>query len=358
MKPQVHSLTELIQLRDKVHDNFDGYDLSEVDFSTQKGQEILQAILYSSSTIFPEKIHSKMMDQLEKGKNLGLNLQAMHNAHYNGTNIKIAIIDQNTDVSHPALKGHVKDINFSSNNDSIFFHGLAVDSIAARVAPEADIIHLGIGAAHNDELADKALEYILDYNKKQKDESNKIRFVSCSWGKGELSIRRAKLFEELETNGTMVIGGCWGTHEALGKKKRLSSSLTRDLSKSPNDVRSYQECAIHEKLRTNCVAVLRNNFTFASKNRGYIFDPIGGASWTYPYLAGVGACALQANPDFVVQKGWQDKLWQLMLETGVPVSEEPNANRIIQPAKLCEQMHEMYLANHKSYTRKNGKGSR
>ena len=181
-------------------------------------------------------------------------------------------------------------------------------------------------------------------------ESKKIRFLSCSWGQ-ELPPHRAKLFQQLEDEGMMVFGGCWGL-----SKNRHIVPLKRNIKKAPNNIRAYQEI-FHPKLRKNCIGVPKENRTFASKD-GYTFDHIGGTSWTFPYLAGVGACALQANLDFVKQQGWQDKLWQLMFETGVPVSKEPNANRIIQPAKLCEKMHELYLEAHKIPIRTNGRNTR
>ncbi len=331
----IYSLDELVKLQESSHDyNFSGYDLSSIDFSSAYGQEVLSQLQYSTTTIFPAELQELMMDKLEKAKNPGLNVQAMHKAGYRGKGIKIAIIDQNTDPSHPALEGHIQNVELSSFSEPSY-HGPAVDSIAISVAPGAEIIHLSTGGRHDDNLANQALKYIVDYNNNP--ENEKIRFVSCSWG-NELSLSddRKKLFQELEQQDVMILGGYWRAGE------RRTAGLYRDLTKSTNDPKSYYS---NDRNATK-PGIPIGDCTFASKNGGYTFDHIGGASWTYPYLAAIGACALQANPDFVNQKGWQDKLWQLMLETGVPMSNEPNSNRIIQPTKLCKHMHEMYLQAH------------
>ncbi len=350
MDKKLHSLEELFQAKKFFKDrdnndnpNFDGYDLSEIDFSSIEGQQALAELQYGTNTIFSKSIHTQMMEKLEKGKDPGFNIRRMHTIGYTGKGITLAIIDQAQDLNNPEFKNRIIHTKDYASSDKPSYHGPAVTSIAVGktcgVAPEANLIYLSTGNQNSDELDDKALIDLLEYNRSLP-ENKKIRFLSCSWGK-ELPPHRSKLFQQLEDEGIMIFGGCWGLQTG-----RLNSSLTRNLAQSTNDTDAYQECAIHSKLRKGCVAVLRNNRTFASRD-GYIFDPIGGNSWTFPYLAGVGACALQANPDFVKQKGWQDKLWQLMLETGIPVSKEQNANRIIQPAKLCEKMHQMYREAHK-----------
>ncbi|MDR2098686.1 MAG: hypothetical protein LBO78_01515, partial [Rickettsiales bacterium] len=48
---------------------------------------------------------------------------------------------------------------------------------------------------------------------------------------------------------------------------------------------------------------------------GYVYERLGGSSSTFPYLAGVFALALQANPDFAKQKGWQSRLMGIAADT-------------------------------------------
>lgn len=349
----VHSLDELIKLQENSYDyNFNGYDLSEVDFSSMEGVEALSRLQYGTNTIFPNSIHTQMMEKLEKGKDPGFNVKSMHTVGYTGEGITIAIIDQKQDLTHPEIKERIIHYKECAQAEEPSYHGPAVASIAigksCGIAPKANLFYLSTGGYHSDPLADDALRYLLEYNRTASEEK-KVRFLSCSWG-DELSLSddRKKLFQELEEQGVMIFGGFWkpGQHRTAG--------LYRDLTKSTNDPKSYYS----NESNTTKLGIPMGDRTFASKNDGYTFDHIGGTSWTFPYLAGVGACALQANPDFVKQKGWQDKLWQLMLETGVPVSKEPNANRIIQPAKLCEKMHEMYLESQKTQSRQQGRESR
>lgn len=342
------------------------FDLSALDFSTTEGQTILKQLKYNKHTIFPKEIHLQMMEQLEKAKNPGLGIKSAHRMGYTGKNITCAIIDQPTLIQHPEYQiFHYKEIGFEEFYQKHGFlfdaqmHGPAVDGILCGIAPNIKLVHIaaaygkGFSKCTNDDTHRcEALRYLLEYNRTLP-EQDKIRFISCSWGTlNDLNIeKRKQLFQQLEDEGVMVFGGCWGI-----VKNRYNAGLGRDLAKSCNDVHSYYQLSdFHSRGQ---LLIPQANRTIASRDGEYEYDPSGGASWTYPYLAGVGACALQVNPNFVKQKGWQDKLWQLMLETGVPISKEPNANRIIQPAKLCEKMHEMYLANHRINKRKNEKGPR
>ena len=48
---------------------------------------------------------------------------------------------------------------------------------------------------------------------------------------------------------------------------------------------------------------------------GYYYTRLGGASSTYPYLAGIFACALQDNTIFFTRPNWQDELIEIMQQT-------------------------------------------
>ena len=337
-------------------------DVSHLDFSSAQGQLILAQSEYDTDMIFSETIHSQMIEQLEKAKNPGLGVRTAHKAGYTGKHVTIAIVDQPLDVEHEAYKKslkHYKQIGWGENNNQpVWYHGPAVTSITSSVAPEANIIYIAThnhgpmpksSKGHNDTHQCEALQYLLDLNSTLSDQ-DKIRFLSCSWGTSDdLNYeKRNQLFQELENQGVMIFGGYRGVLH-----NQHIVGLSRDLTKSLDDPANYHV----DFFKKNAIAVPEHNISFASSNGGYVYASHGGSSWTYPYLAGVGACALQANPDFVKQEGWQSKLWQLMFETGFPLSKD-NSCHIIQPARLCERMNEMYLQQHRTNTKTRGKGSR
>ena len=68
---------------------------------------------------------------------------------------------------------------------------------------------------------------------------------------------------------------------------------------------------------------------------GYMYTKFGGESSTYPFLAGVFACACQNNNIFFTRANWQDELFQIMQETA---NKNDTGQKIINPLGIRERV--------------------
>ncbi|MBD5389249.1 hypothetical protein HDR63_03265, partial [bacterium] len=156
-----------------------------------------------------------------------------------------------------------------------------------------------------------AIRRLLKVNKSLPD-NQKIRFLSCSWG-GRNDQFRAEtdaLFDECERNGIMVLGG--------------SYYHTFDVTRA---------CDKRFAMPTDRIGVPVNGKTTPCYRGGYYYTRQGGASSTFPYLAGVFACALQGNQIFCTRPTWQDDLMRLVRDTAQP---HPQGGLIINPTGIVD----------------------
>ena len=63
---------------------------------------------------------------------------------------------------------------------------------------------------------------------------------------------------------------------------------------------------------------------------GYAYERLGGASSTFPYLAGVFAMALQDNQNFTRLPHWQDQLMKIAYDTAV--------DSVVNPEGIVEEV--------------------
>lgn len=359
-RPKVifNTLEELEEAQ-KIFRNSVGYkiwnaDLSRLDFSSPKGQELLQRINeYDDTIIWPEDLKEKYEKRLQDGKYSGLGLSHVHNNGFTGKGVNIAIIDTPCYLEHPEYQENIKyykefgfqeffqKYGFFLENGRSSYHGPAVASLAVGKtcgsAPEANLYFLATqdfgksqdGKSILDPSARfAAIQHLIDLNNTLP-ESEKIRAVSCSWtirDTPENYQKSVQLFEELEKTGCMVIGGSykWACNTIGGSKIATDSDAYDNLKPI---VSNYPRLTLPENQRT-----------FASFCGGYMYTEIGGSSWTMPYLIGIIACGLQANPHYTKQKNWQEKIWQDLLDTARPI--EGSAAKIIQPVAFIQKMLE------------------
>ena len=332
---------------------FDLYnlDLSRLDFSSKKGQELLSGInQFDDQTTWSEALAKEKAYQLKRGKDSGLGISQLHKKGFTGKGINIAIIDQCLLVDHPEYQENLKYYKEFGNERLIekrgelpgggraSYHGPAVASLAVGKncgsAPEAGLYFLSKGWRHSPMQCSEAIKHLIELNKKLP-EKDKIRCLSCSWGRleDEGHEERMKLFKELEETGCMVFGGFYGG-PICGRRHSGGSKIHPD-SDSLDNLKA--EDWVKEGIE-DLLIVPEHQRTFASSDGGYLYGEQGGASWTYPYLAGLVACGLQANPEILKQKDWQNKVWQKLLETAR--STPDHRGRIVQPEAFVESMQQ------------------
>ncbi len=328
-------------------------DFSKLDFSQKEAEQFFSRLgAYDSSCTWPEKIAPRMQHYLDAGKNPGL---GVHHAQFTGKNVHIAIVDLPSCLNHPEFVGKIASYSIHLPKEQLNtplatvseMHGPCVISIAVGktcgTAPDATMHYWATRFNPSYGLYRlECLKEILAYNQHASEEE-KIRCLSCSWGRREDPEfeERTKLFEEIEKSGCMVFGGFY---EHL--QGRTHDGLSRNLNADLNSPQSYTP---DSPVPANRLLIPQNNRTQASFTGGYLYNERGGTSWRYPYLSGVVTCAIEANPDIVKEENWQSKVWDALLETAIPVSKEKNANRIIQPIAFVD-----YIAN-KKYLEKDNK---
>lgn len=360
-RPKVifNTLEELEEAQ-KIFRNSVGYkiwnaDLSRLDFSSPKGQTLLKDINeYDDKTIWPENLKPEYEKRLQDGKYSGLGLSHVHNNGFTGKGVNIAIIDTPCYLEHPEYQENIKyykefgfqeffqKYGFLPANGWSSYHGPAVASLAVGKtcgsAPEANLYFLATqdfgksqdGKSILDPSARfAAIQHLIDLNNTLP-ESEKIRVVSCSWTINDTPENYQKslqLFEELEKTGCMVIGGTykWACH-TIGGAKIITDSDT------------YNNLKPVFLLQRPCLVLPQNQRTFAANTGGFIYTEQGGSSWTMPYLSGIIACGLQANPLYIKQKNWPEKMWQDLMNTALPIN--GTNSKIIQPVAFIQKMLE------------------
>lgn len=258
----------------------------------------------------------------------------MHNVHSmgkTGAGIGIAIIDQRLYRDHPEYADQIKhyehiDSHIPANGTD--YHGSLVAGCAVGkttgTAPDANLYYFSASASEitkdgkrtlSRKYKINALKRILEINKTLP-ETNKIRFISCSWGtKDDLYEPECRqIFEECERNGIMIIGGAY-----------------KPTATTPIDKR-------YPSLDPAKVGIPTNGKTTPFWQGGYYYTRLGGSSSTFPYLAGVFACALQGNTIFCTRQNWQDELIEIMKQTA---TEHPMGGKIINPTGIVERVSQI-----------------
>ena len=336
-------------------------DLSQLDLTCPRGQALFNKINgYTDQVIWPAEMAEQMAQQLENGKDSGLGISLLHQKGYTGKGVNVAIIDQALYIDHSEYKDNVVFYKTGIGHgpeevrNTAQYHGPAVASLlcgkTCGSAPDANLFYYSwFGLDQKTHRQDSntvlpLLQEIIEWNNTHADK-DKIRCLSCSWGdRTDIAFEeRQALFKKVEESGCMVFGGFYAStvgRQSCGgfKINPVSDSIENLQVEVPAGI--PMETA--KKRLPHCVVVPEHNRTFASQVGGYMYEKQGGASWTYPYLAGLVACGLQAFPSYTQQKNWQDKIWQDLLSTGTKDPRNYGAVTV-NPVRFIEKM-EYYRA--------------
>jgi len=289
-------------------------------------------------------------------------MDALHSQGFTGKGISIAIIDQRLYLDHPEYKDRIKHYEkvgwWPNPKESADYHGSLVMGCSVGkttgTAPDANVFYFAANnwppmgkfksaiaklfgsktLEQNHRVYDNmAIRRVLEINKTLPDKQ-KIRFLSCSWGSKNDQFREEsdKLFDECEKNGIMVIGGFYKPER---NKTRPSTKNGQKILSNGEDI--TEKYKMYPGIPTDCK-------TTPYFQGGYIYKRFGGASSTYPYLAGVFACACQDNQIFFTRPNWQDTLFQILEETAIT---DKNGSKMINPIGIRERVtqiaHEMEM---------------
>ncbi len=311
----------------------------------------LQYATFDDGTMWPpaEKMPAGFDPKriLERAKNPGLGLRALHAKGITGRGVGIAIWDQPIQVDHQEFGDRLRlyeEINIREDMTAQM-HGPAVASIAAGetvgVAPEADLYFI----ANFKHLA-RSIDRILAINE-QLPHDRKIRVISAAVGwspkrKGYEEITEAA--KRAKEAGMLVI--CSSVERVHGFKFH---GLGRDPLADPDDPNSYEPGywwaesffrGDDDVTGADRLLVPMDTRTTASPagTDDYVFYRHGGWSWAIPYIAGMYALAAQVDPDVT-----PERFWNLAMETGhtVELRRQGKSHKlgpILHPDKLIEAL--------------------
>ena len=244
----------------------------------------------------------------------------LHKSGKTGKGISIAIIDQRLNREHPEYASNIKHYSVFGpwDKNGIDYHGSLVSGCAVGhttgTAPDANLYYFAapmiVDGERDRKYINEAIRQLLEINKTLP-ENKKIRFLSCSWGRitDKGADESKALFDECEKNGIMVIGGAY---------KEMSTDIPYD--------KRY-------KNKTNLIGIPTNGKTTPFWQGGYYYTRQGGTSSTFPYIAGILACATQGNELFFTRKNWPDELRDIIKQTA---TNSPEHGLAINPDGIAE----------------------
>ncbi len=277
---------------------------------------------------------------LERCKNPGLGIRALHAQGLRGEGVHVAIIDQPLLRDHPEYTGQIaayKTIDCADVEPQM--HGPAVASLlvgnTCGVAPRARLHFWAEPSWKRDyQQRTQALREIIAYNK-MCPKAERIRVVSVSIGFNpkfkNLELWKAALKDAAEAGVGVV--HCSGNIFGAGC----------DLRSSLDQAASYQLCAFARQISgqrdwlADRVCAPIDNRTVAGPDhaRQYTFFPQGGLSWAAPYLAGVLAIGYQIDPD-----AKPEDLAKLLHSTATPFAD---GGRLVNPSAFVDAVRKAAL---------------
>jgi hypothetical protein len=282
----------------------EGARLDHLDLRDQGA--VLAELPFDNRTVWPsaDKLPPGFSPQtiLEQGKNPGLGIRDLQSQGLNGAGVHMAVIDMPL-ASHGEYKQPVQYEPGAAAGMPAHFHGPAVMTFAngqnCGVAPKADVSYFAIPNGATNEHHTAALKKIIEWNTNHP--HDKIQVVNVSWGAyPQLPGYQewVKTLTEAEKQGIFVsTGDCVRT--AGWKGPSLSFDiLGRPSAANPENPESYFRVPERNTATEAQLLVPGGCRTMASETGSnvYRFDPNGGVSWGAPYIAGLGALALQVNP--------------------------------------------------------------
>lgn len=291
-------------------------DVSKWDFS---GVADWNDISFNSGTLWPpaDKLPTGFDPEtvLERSKDPGLGVRALHDQGITGEGVGVAIIDQGLYTGHEQYKDNLMlyECVHSRDGQTAAMHGSAVSSIAVGrdvgVAPGAKLYYITCSFGH---YTDGGFEYdmsivadsvyrVLEINRNLP-QGEKIRVISISLGINPTMPGFRKFKEAVRAAGeegilvlTVNTGIFHLGFDFLG--------MSREGLADPNDPQSYDPAAwltnLHPNWLDDAILVPMGGRTYAActGEADYEWNYEGGMSWAVPWLAGFYALCCQAAPD-------------------------------------------------------------
>lgn len=336
------------------------------------------AIEFNEDTVFTEALEQAVQPALlmEKGKNPGLGIRALHETGIDGSGVGIAIIDQCLYTGHPEYASRLKlyeEMNVLPEVTASM-HGAALASISVGkecgVAPGADLYFWGynnlkeeaLGKAEFDDTDinyagyARVMERILEVNEGLP-ENKKIRVIGIARGfeyNGKSVETRAEIRELLAAVRRAEEAGIFVVTTSTGKNYSFFSSEHKkipfaglgkiDPAGDAEDAENYTLGSWqwnHPENFENSVLIPMDYRTTADMSGDtYVYYTDGGWSWTVPYIAGMYALCAQVRPEITpelfYQAAWETSTEIIRREDGT--GSQTYTFHVINPQGIIEYL--------------------
>ena len=335
-----------------------GSSSNETDTSTTTQENTAQATDYSKyAWNINESIDSNYKSTYKIDDNAHINLSAAWNTtkgkKSNAEAIKVAIIDEGFEVSHPEIKDQIfatynvmtGTTDVSNTSTSTFSHGTAVAGVIASkylgVAPEAQLILINIDLLDDYQSSSTLTEADL-ISAFQKAVDLGAQVINCSWGGGTVSGILSAKIQELKDNNITVVFSAGNDSSNLDSdgttdESELSSVIGVGASSVENDITSYSNYGSQIDLiapaggntTDGLLGILSLDLTGTngintSTQLGlvnYNYSFVQGTSFSAPTVSGVVALLLAAKPTLTA-----NEIRQILIDTADKVGTSNGAD--------------------------------
>ena len=335
-----------------------GSSSNETDTSTTTQENTAQATDYSKyAWNINESIDSNYKSTYKIDDNAHINLSAAWNTtkgkKSNAEAIKVAIIDEGFEVSHPEIKDQIfatynvmtGTTDVSNTSTSTFSHGTAVAGVIASkylgVAPEAQLILINIDLLDDYQSSSTLTEADL-ITAFQKAVDLGAQVINCSCGGGTVSGILSAKIQELKDNNITVVFSAGNDSSNLDSdgttdESELSSVIGVGASSVENDITSYSNYGSQIDLiapaggntTDGLLGVLSLDLTGTngintSTQLGlvnYNYSFVRGTSFSAPTVSGVVALLLAAKPTLTA-----NEIRQILIDTADKVGNSNGAD--------------------------------
>ena len=335
-----------------------GSSSNETDTSTTTQENTALATDYSKyAWNINESIDSNYKSTYKIDDNAHINLSAAWNTtkgkKSNAEAIKVAIIDEGFEVSHPEIKDQIfatynvmtGTTDVSNTSTSTFSHGTAVAGVIASkylgVAPEAQLILINIDLLDDYQSSSTLTEADL-ITAFQKAVDLGAQVINCSWGGGTVSGILSAKIQELKDNNITVVFSAGNDSSNLDSdgttdESELSSVIGVGASSVENDITSYSNYGSQIDLiapaggntTDGLLGILSLDLTGTngintSTQLGlvnYNYSFVQGTSFSAPTVSGVVALLLAAKPTLTA-----NEIRQILIDTADKVGTSNGAD--------------------------------
>lgn len=303
-------------------------NLADWDFRAYSAWELADVLTFDSQTVFPKTANlPRGFDPdriLLHGTNPGLSIRRLHKKGINGRGVAVAIIDQNLLTTHEEYKDHLAlykelaDYSHAPADTNATAEASVLIGRHMGVAPHAMLFHFAVEMRETRDAIDampfaEALQQIFELNTQLSPRMQiKVVSISVEFGPQDngyeafLEVRR-----KLERTGTAVF-----TANITAPLSRIHALDNADNPQrycrpatSLDKAEYYDE---YEWAGKRHLLLAPSDFRVVASPTGtedYVQFAQGGEAWSVPYVAGLYALGLQANPKlnkWLFLKAWHE----------------------------------------------------